>query len=72
MRIGTGIEFNWSDCLNIKLEYRFLSARKKQICLASPVTYGWVNQVATKAQILATDTLYFRQNITALMLSYQF
>lgn len=35
LRVGTGIEYNWSDCFNVKLEYRFLWAGKKCYTLSS-------------------------------------
>lgn len=72
LRVGTGVEYNLSDCFNLKLEYRFVLTGKKQINFASPVVAGFANQVAENAQILAADTFSFRQSVTALMFSYQF
>lgn len=69
LRVGTGVEYMWSDCFNVKLEYRFILAGKK--CLGT-VASDIVNLNNNNNLLTNTDTLYFRQSVTALMLSYQF
>lgn len=72
LRVGTGVEYNWRDCFNLKLEYRFVWTGKKQLNFASPVVAGFVGVDARNAQVLAADTVSFKQSVTALMFSYQF
>lgn len=88
LRVGTGIEYNWSDCFNVKLEYRFLWAGKKCLttlaCAPQEATYAKVSSNSANPRVWSVDTddvyvsgdirdtVYFRQHVTALMFSYMF
>lgn len=67
LRVGTGIEYNITQCVNIKLEFRYLWAGKK--CFSGE---GLNTTVDTVGSLRVVDTNYFNQQSTTLMVGYNF
>lgn len=67
LRAGTGIEYNLSECFNLKLEYRYIWSGKKTF--VGEDTSVMVDTIGTLTVI---DCISLRQQVTALMFSYIF
>jgi opacity protein-like surface antigen len=67
LRVGTGIEYNISECLNLKLEYRFIWAGKKTITGTDATV-----TIDNTGTLNVVDCISLRQQVTSLMLSYIF
>ncbi len=86
LRVGTGVEYAWSDCVSFKLEYRYLWSSRKALCPVYTTQDQAVTILDAQNTAMASlnnagtiylsgylqDTFYFRQQVTSIMLSYQF